>query len=301
MFKKIQAFFLLLRPANILTSVSDVWAGFAISGAILISLHRVISHLAHPEALIYLTLSGAALCAGSMVLSDYFDLYLDSIDHPEKPLPQGILSGRFAATSGFLFFLFGILLAFLTGPVSGFISVVITIFYLFYNVYGRYHSLIGPINMGLVRGAQLLLGISLLPSAIGFNFAVIFIPMVYIAAITSISRFEFSGISRLAIQLTGWLYLFVILYLLAVAIINQKFWITLPFIIFLFFQIFVPITQAFKSPSYKTVERTVNQGIVSLIILNASLAVSFQGIFMGLIIISLLPISKLLSRYYPLI
>jgi 4-hydroxybenzoate polyprenyltransferase len=154
--------------------------------------------------------------------------------------------------------------------------------------------------MGLIRGAQLLLGISLIPSAIGFNFAVIFIPIVYIAAITSISRFEFSGISRLAIQLTGWLYLFVILYLIAIAVVNKNFWITLPFIILLFFQIFVPITQAFKTPSYKTLERTVNQGIISLIILNASLAACFQGLLMGLIVIALLPISMVLSRYYPI-
>lgn len=300
MLKKIQGFFLLLRPANILTAVSDVWAGFAISGAI-ISNHHVMNILAYPGNLLFLTLSGATLCAGSMVLGDYFDLYLDSIDHPEKPLPQGIFTGKFAAITGFIFLFLGIFFAFLTGPVCGFISVVITILSLFYNVYGRYHSLIGPINLGLVRGAHLLLGISLIPSAIGFNFAVIFIPIVYIAAITSISRFEFSGISRLAIQLTGWLYLFVILYLLAIAVINHNFWKTLPFIAFLFIQIFVPITQAFKEPNNKTLEKTVNEGFVSLIILNACLAVCFEGFLMGLIIISLLPISKLLSRYYPII
>lgn len=299
MLKKIQGFFLLLRPANILTAVSDIWAGFAVSGAI-ITHHEVMTILAHPSNLIYLTLSGASLCAGTMVLSDYFDLYLDSIDHPEKPLPQGVLSGRFASITGFLFLLMGISFAFLSGPVSGFLSVVISILALFYNVYGHYHSLIGPINMGLVRGAQLLLGISIIPIAIEFNFEVVFIPIVYIAAITSISRFEFSGISRLAIQFTGWLYLFVILYLLIVAIINHNFWKTLPFIVFLFFQIFVPITQAFKEPSNKTLEKTVNEGIVSLIILNACLAVCFQGLLIGLIILSLLPISKLLSRYYPI-
>ena len=301
MLKKVKAFFQLLRPANILTSVSDVWAGFAISGAIYISLYKGKTILSHPDHLFFLTLSVASLCAGTMVLADYFDLYLDTIDHPEKPLPQGIFSGRFAAITGFLFLIVGIVFSFLVGPLSGFISVVIAILSLFYNVYGRYHSFIGPINMGLFRAANLILGISLVPHEIGFNIAVIFIPIIYIAAITSISRFEFNGISRLAIQLTGWLYIFVIIYLLAIAFFNKNFLKALPFIVLFFFQIFVPITQAFKSPSYKTLEKTVNEGIISLIILNAAIAAAFDEIFLGLLILALLPISKLLSRYYPII
>jgi 4-hydroxybenzoate polyprenyltransferase len=299
MLKKIQAFFFLLRPANLLTSISDVWAGFAVSGAIFLSFHSGTTVLLHPYKLITLTLSVISLCAGTMVLADYFDIYLDTLDHPDKPLPKGILSSRFAVISGFSFLIIGIILSFLVANISGFIAIGIAILSLFYNVYGRYHAIIGPINMGLFRGSILLLGMSMVPYSIGFNFAVIFIPVVYIAAITSISRYEFSGISRLAIQLTGWLYLFVILYLLAIAFFNHNFFMALPFIVFLFFQIFIPITKAFKTPNSKTLERSVSQGIISLIILNASLAAAYSGILFGLIIISLLPISILLSRHYP--
>ncbi len=301
MSKKIRAFILLLRPANILTSISDVWAGFAVSGTIYFSFRNHETVFNNQIAFVLLTFSMTLICAGDMILADYFNLYHDRVDHPEKPLPQGTISKMFATFSGFTFLILGSFFSFLVNPVAGVIALLLCIIALFYNVYGRYHSLIGPLNMGFFRGGSLLLGISIMPSAIGFNFAIVFIPIVYIAAITSISRFEFSGISRVAIQLAGWLYILVILYLLAVSFINQNFWISLPFIIFLFFQIFIPITQAFKAPSRRTLQRTVSQGILSLIILNAALAASFSGILFGLIIISLLPLTNILSRYYPLI
>src|SRR4029450_9355617 len=83
-----RAYFELLRPANVVTALGDVLAGFAIAG------------LRHPERLPWLLLGSCCLYAGGVVLNDVFDRDLDRIERPERPIPSGRVSTRHAATLG---------------------------------------------------------------------------------------------------------------------------------------------------------------------------------------------------------
>ena len=78
----------LLRPANVVTALADVLAGFAIAG------------LGNRAALPWLLLATAALYAGGIVLNDVFDRDIDSSERPERPIPSGRVSVAAAAALG---------------------------------------------------------------------------------------------------------------------------------------------------------------------------------------------------------
>src|SRR5690625_7519860 len=86
--------------------------------------------------------------------------------------------------------------------------------------------------MGFLRGLNLLLGISLIPALLPMVYYVSIFPLIYIFAITMISRGEVHGGSRTTLYRAMGLYLFVDLGILIFAIILFNLILTLVFIIF---------------------------------------------------------------------
>jgi geranylgeranylglycerol-phosphate geranylgeranyltransferase len=72
--------------------------------------------------------TGFSICAYSMAINDYYDIEVDRVNQPERPLPSGRLSPRGALTlaAGMLFV--GLLAASLTGIV---LAVVVALVYAF--------------------------------------------------------------------------------------------------------------------------------------------------------------------------
>ena len=73
-----------MRPANIVTAISDILAGVAISGYI---------GKGEWEAwpIILLVISTIGLYGGGVVMNDYFDADLDQVERPERPIPSGLI------------------------------------------------------------------------------------------------------------------------------------------------------------------------------------------------------------------
>src|SRR5687768_7617173 len=173
-----------MRPANIVTAVADILAGIAISGFFL-QFPQGYSGIA------WLILSTIGLYGGGVVMNDVFDAKLDAIERPERPIPKGIISKTLAAVFAIALLIAGIISAFLlSNTVSGCIALAIAIAAVIYDKLGKHHSFLGPINMGICRGLNLLLGISIIPQSLLQYWYVGLIPVVYIAAITMISRGE---------------------------------------------------------------------------------------------------------------
>ena len=78
----------LLRPANVVTAVADVLAGYAVAGR------------ANSRALPWLLTATVCLYAGGVVLNDFFDRELDAVERPERPIPSGRVPARHAAALG---------------------------------------------------------------------------------------------------------------------------------------------------------------------------------------------------------
>jgi 4-hydroxybenzoate polyprenyltransferase len=123
-----------------------------------------------------------------------------------------------------------------------------------------------------------MLGVTAGSRITGFHWLIAGIPLCYIAGITSLSAGEVKGGTRGAAVLSGfWLLAAVVLFLgLAVSEGLRAGW-CLPFAAALLFRIFGPFRRAFCSLTAEAIRSAVKTGILSLILLNASLAAVFAG------------------------
>jgi 4-hydroxybenzoate polyprenyltransferase len=181
---------------------------------------------------------------------------------------------------------------------SGAIAFVIAVAALVYDKWGKHHRVFGPLNMGLCRGLNLLLGISLVPGALmQYGFLAI-VPIIYIAAITMISQGEVHGGKSKTMMLAGFLYLAVIASILYTSAARGSYMYALFFLAILAILIYSPLIRAFRDPVGKNIGRAVKAGVLSLIVMNASWAATFDAIYLALVIVLLLPVSILLARLF---
>ena len=284
----------MVRPANVVTSVADVLAGAAISGAFSASQFTV----AWPGILL-LSISTACLYSGGIVFNDVFDLKIDKIERPERPIPSGKSTVNGAITLGTLLFVVGISSAYMISPLSGALAIIIMGLALFYNKFSKHHTFLGPINMGICRGLNLLLGMSLLFNCIAERWFIALIPVIYISSITMISRGEVHGRNVHLLKKGGFLYLLVIIIITLLGIFNDFNLLSfLPFIILFISLIFPPLLRAIKQNHPKNIKHAVKTGILSLIPLNASIASGFAGWQYGLIVLALLPLSIVIAKKF---
>ena len=288
-----------MRPANIVTALADILAGVAIAGVVGGS-----SLWAFPEGAVWgnmgwLLLSTAGLYGGGVVFNDIFDLELDKRERPERPLPSGAATSAGAIALGIGLFLIGIISAFMVGPISAVIALSIVVLVLAYDGLGKHHVFWGPVNMGLCRSFNLLLGVSIVPAVLNTLWPVGIIPLGYIGAITLVSQGEVHGGNRSALNLAATLYLAVCLGIVGVGIWAGKSpWLALPFIGLLLYLIFPPLLRAMKSLEALQVMKAVKAGVLALIVLDSSIAAIFGGLSWGLCVLALLPVSRGLAKVF---
>lgn len=293
-FTKLFGYLRLMRPANILTAITDIMAGIAISGFLLSGYGDTQSVLQF-LCLIFATIG---LYGGGVVFNDVFDATLDRIERPERPIPSGIISRTEAIVLGVYLLVLGVIGAFSVGELQGIIALCIAIAALVYNKWGKHHSLLGPLNMGLCRGLNLLLGISIIPASLPVTGWLAFVPVLYIAAITMISRDEVHGGKKRPLKLAAFGYAVVCLVILLEAWINSKLLEVAPFLLVFIYLIMRPLLVAIKDPAGPNIGRAVKGGIIGLIAMNAAWAAAFASFPYALAVLALLPLSILLSRAF---
>lgn len=287
-----------MRLANVVTAIADVLAGVAIAQYF----EKGFENIFLPPVL-FLCIATACLYAGGVVLNDVFDAELDAVERPERPIPSGIISKGSAAIFGASLLLTGILAAgfvhenYLNNSLL--LAVAIAVASVVYDGWGKHHSILGPLNMGLCRGLNLALGISIVAPALQQYWYMAFVPIVYIAAITAISRGEVHGGSRRILYFAAILYSAVIVAILSFGFLNGKAFITIPFLIVFIALIFPPLQKAIQQPVGPRIGKAVKAGVIALIAMNAAWAAAFGAPFLALlIIILLLPLSLGLARLF---
>jgi len=266
----------LLRPANVATSFADVLAGFAVAGAY------------SP----WLLLSTACLYAGGIVLNDYFDRDIDAVERPERPIPSGRVSEMQAMQLGAGLLLLGIVLAAFSGVMGLAVAIGIACSVVLYNSWGKH-----PLNMGICRGLNLLLGMSAAPAALGEHWMLGGFAVFYIAAVTAISKGEVHGGSRVvagislatvSVVTTG----------LAIIAVARSAWTALPIAGFLAFRVIPAFWNAFDDPKPSLIRTAVKTGVLSLVLLDAVIGTAYGGLRYGLIILATALLAGQLSRRF---
>jgi hypothetical protein len=297
MVQQIRGYLRLMRPANIVTAVSDILAGIAIAGYFSGNNAGDIQLL----PVVLLVLSTIGLYGGGVVFNDVFDAELDTIERPERPIPSGLIAKQGATLLGSVLLLMGIIAAYFVHTSfipSALIALLTATAALVYDKWGKHHSVIGPLNMGACRGLNLLLGISIIPAALTQYWAVCLIPVLYIAAITMISRGEVHGGRKGTLYAAALFYLLVIIAILLVSYFNNTMLFSSIFLVLFGVMIFMPLRKALQNPKGALIGKAVKAGVLALILMNAAWAAAFGTISLALFIVLLLPLSIWMAKAF---
>lgn len=295
--QKLLGYARLARPANLPTAAADILAGVAVAGFFSNGRHSDILTFIPGTDILYLVFASIFLYAGGVILNDVFDYRIDTVERPERPIPSGLISLKSAAIYGGTVLATGIILAFLVHNLSGWVAASLAGTILLYDAVAKKHGFFGPLAMGVCRGLNLILGMSVL-GILNHSWMGI-IPIIYIFAITLISRGEVHGQNKNHIILAAVLYGTVIIAVLSLAYMyTDTIVFTVLFLLFFSILIFRPLIKAYSVNSPQNIKKAVMAGVLSLIVLDTSIAVSFSTWWYGLLILALLPVSMALSKLF---
>lgn len=285
----------LVRPANLVTSATDILGGVCL--ATLVSTGQPAAEPGWLGA-IWLVFSSVFLYAGGIAMNDIADVRLDRVERPERPLPSGRISLTRALVFVIILLVAGVFLAFLHHWYSGLLAIAITVFSYIYNKWSKHHALAGPLNMGILRGLNLLLGLSFVPLALAGHYLIAIIPVIYIFAITMVSRGEVHGSSSRPLGIALVLFILADTAILAIGLQYDRLWLPALFTALHLFFVLPSLFKALATPSAEHIRQTVKRGVIGIIILD-SVWVSMTDFWpLAFIMLILLPVSQKLGRYF---
>ncbi len=265
----------LVRPANVATALADVLAGYAVAG------------LGNHTALGWLLVSTACLYGGGVVLNDVFDRDIDRTERPERPIPSGRVPVRVASILGGGLLALGVLAGSLATAAAGLVAAATAASVLLYDAWGKRQGLLGPVNMGMCRGLNLLLGIAAAPPVLAEAWPLALLPLVYIAAVTAVSRGEVHG-GRRGIAAFALISLSAVLAaLLALALRHGGgSWAGVGFTALLAWRVLPAFWSAYHTPEPGPIRRATRTGVLSLVLLDAVIGATYGGALYSLAIVA---------------
>lgn len=297
MLNKIRACLELIRPANIVTAFADILAGFAAVGGVVLMTSSGLA--VEPSGLIWLLIATFGLYGGGIVFNDVFDAELDAKERPERAIPSGRISRTGASVLGAVLFSGALFSAVQVSVTAVALSVFIIVSALFYDAKAKHSVIWGPLFMGLCRGGNLLLGGSLLPNRIPEIWFIAIIPVIYISAITLISRGEVAGGERMHGSLALVMILVVIASVPLLSLLPSfDLLISSPFLILFGVMVVPAFVKASKTSMADDIKKAVKRGVISLVIFNSVLAAGFSGLILGILVLLLFPVSMAFARLF---
>jgi 4-hydroxybenzoate polyprenyltransferase len=155
--KKLLAYMQLLRLPNVFTAMADIFMGFLISHG----------SLEPWREFALLLLASSSIYLAGMVLNDWFDIEVDRVERPQRPLPSGRVPRSHAVYLGIALLIIGFGAAMFVGHTSWIIALILIAAAVLYDGFTK-NTLVGPANMGLCRALNVLLGMSSVPGTFWF-------------------------------------------------------------------------------------------------------------------------------------
>jgi 4-hydroxybenzoate polyprenyltransferase len=284
----------LVRIANVFTTVSNIILGYFFFTTINNLDYFIIVKLISISAMLY---------TGGMVLNDYFDIKIDKKERPWRPLPSNKITKKNALVIILFSFSYSLIFSFIMGSNTFIITLIMITLIFLYNKFLK-NTIYGPINMGVIRSLNIVLGASqsifLLENSLlifDIRFLIpVFSEFFYVYAITILSKNETSEFSFNLYNI----FPFVIIYLIIFFILF--------FILFNIFNYFslIPLLIFFSIISYSqitllkkiiTIQKSISNLIMMIVILDSVFITDIVGIYYGLTLSFLLIIPILfLSR-----
>jgi geranylgeranylglycerol-phosphate geranylgeranyltransferase len=165
--KKFSGFLLLTRPVNVLIGMLSIFIGALITGTI------------NPlQQVLLACFSGGLIAGAANAINDYFDLEIDRINRPDRPLPAGKVSLSEARDFAYCLFLLGILLGALVNLPAFIIAFFSAVLLYLYSARLKRTLLWGNLSASLVTALAFIYGgvavnrfyESLIPAGFSFLF-----------------------------------------------------------------------------------------------------------------------------------
>jgi hypothetical protein len=176
----------LIRLPAVFTAPADVLAGLALGGF-------AVSGPGDVGRAALLVLASVAIYAAGMAANDLFDLEVDRLERPGRPLPSGRIrpaaAWRFVA--GLQCLGCGLAVAG-GGPLAGAAAAGTVLLTYLYNGVLK-HSALGPLAMGACRFGNAAIGLAAMGVTAPTTWAMPLGTLVYVAAVTWVSRHEARG------------------------------------------------------------------------------------------------------------
>jgi hypothetical protein len=276
----------LVRPANVVTAVADVLAGYAVAGA------------ANARALPWLIASTACLYAGGVVLNDVFDRGIDALERPERAIPSGRVSARGAAVFGSLLLGTGVGVAARATAPAYWLAMAIAALVIAYDAWGKRHA-VGPVNMALCRALNLLLGMAAVPAVLADRWLLAAIPLVYIGAVTALSRGEVYGSPRRVAAGALVSLIVVLIALLALGFFaGTHAWPAVVIALAFGWRVLPAFWDAYRTPAPGPVRAAVRTGVLSLVLVDAAIAATYAGALYAAFVLATGLAAGLLARLF---
>lgn len=286
----------LLRIPNVFTAMADIFLGF------------LFTHQSFQPLPLFLTLllSSSLMYMAGMVLNDVYDLEIDKVERPERPLPSGVIDVRWAHTLGLTLLFLGLLTGVGAGVAIGSLrpAMVATALALLVFAYDRVlkKTPLGPLAMGGCRMLNVLLGMSTLSGEWGLVHVVVAGGLgLYIAGVTWFAKSEAEESNRAVLSLAT----VVILLGIALLAMFPEFmppvdrdllrWRMLLGVVAFF--VGLRLVAAILDPSPGRVQVAIKNCLLSLVVLDAAVAVVVCPLAFGVAILALLAPAMILGRW----
>lgn len=144
---RLQGYIHLTRPVNLIIAFISIFIGGFITGTI------------HPlPKLLMACLSGTLIAAGANAVNDYFDLDIDRINKPNRPLPSGAVTQKEAYIFSLLLFGAGIAVSLMI-HINGFIVAVTSAILLYlYSLRLKRTAVWGNLTVAFISGLAFIYG-----------------------------------------------------------------------------------------------------------------------------------------------
>lgn len=146
--KKINALLALLRPINAIIVFLTIVAAALYAGATFEQWLFVL----------LASLAGACIAGGGYAINDFFDIEIDKINRPERPLPQGLISKEAAWWVWRVSSSIGVLLSAYVGPWTFTIALVWVISLYIYSKTLKRKVFVGNLVVGIATGLAFVYG-----------------------------------------------------------------------------------------------------------------------------------------------
>lgn len=148
LFEKIYALIKISRPLNFFITF------FTIIVAIIICSSRQLNF----TLIFFSALSGGLTACAGNVINDFFDINIDKINHPERPLPSGILNLSEAFIFYFILIFSSLTISYFINYASLLIVILSTILLFFYSYKLKKIPLVGNIIIAFLTGMTFIYG-----------------------------------------------------------------------------------------------------------------------------------------------